>query len=162
LSQMYELSGAPLTVQVVGGKLLLWGAKEDVELIQKLLEQADQTVPKTTRFIPLKNAQAKEVAKSISDVFNKIAQRPGVTQVRDEEKVDVIADNRSNSLIIVATEEAMARAVDLVQQIDSTASDVKRMVRPFFLVNRLAKDVKPVLEQVVQNMLKRVGAEQGQ
>src|SRR5262249_50781869 len=144
--QVYELSGAPLTVQVVAGKLMVWGNKNDVELIQEIIRRADTSVPKVHRFIPLKNAAAKDLAKTIGDVFTTLGRKSGLPQPREEDRVDVIADTRSNSLIVVATEERMQMAESIIRQSDEQALQIKSTIKLLPLNNRLVKDVKPVID----------------
>ncbi|MEE8168945.1 MAG: secretin N-terminal domain-containing protein, partial [Phycisphaerae bacterium] len=156
-----ELSGAPISVQVVGDQLIVVGPAEDVRLIQQLIELADQGAERTLRYVKLNNAKAADLAKSITQVFREMAQQPG-QQPRGDDKVEVVADTRSNSLFVVATDKWMNTVLNLIQQSDSEASVDAGTIRPFFLANRLVKDVQPVLEQIVRNWITQRGGDPSQ
>ncbi|NUQ45235.1 MAG: hypothetical protein HUU22_04280 [Phycisphaerae bacterium] len=153
-----ELSGAPLSVQVVGDQILILGEDSDVAIIEEIFRNADQGVPRVLRFFKLNNAKAQDLARAMTDVFRQMAQRTG-QQARDEDKVEVVADTRSNSLFIVASEKWIDHVMELIEQADATPSLAKASIKAFPMANRLVKDVKPVLEPLIQNWIRSRGGE---
>ena len=60
----------------------------------------DTAVPeKKIEYVRLKNAQAKDLAKTLTDVFQKV-EKTGDRTVLPQDKVDIIADSRTNGLYI--------------------------------------------------------------
>ncbi|MFH1417752.1 MAG: secretin N-terminal domain-containing protein [Planctomycetota bacterium] len=151
-----RLSGAPIEVAEAGPDSIIIDANdEDLEIILSILDMLDRAVPsKRIEYVKLKNARAKELAKNLQDVFAKI-EKVGDREVTPEDKVDIIADPRTNGLFIAAVEEKMAYALDLIAQIDSTPPDLEK-VRTFVFNNRRATEAGEVLKKMVGSYLKQI------
>ncbi len=151
-----KLSGAPITV-AEGGEdvLVLEGTEEDLEVISQVLGLLDAAVPrKKIEYIPLKNASAKDLAKTLADVFQKIEQK-GERKVKPEDKVDIIADPRTNGIYIAATEEKMAQAIELIRQNEEAAPSFSKTVKRYVFKNRRVTEGGEVLKKMVASYLKQ-------
>jgi general secretion pathway protein D len=88
------------------------------------------------------------------------AGRPGVpgAAVAGPEKVfRVIADPRSNALVIVAARDEMAVALDLVEKLDVRLPPGRAQIHVYFLENALAEDLAKVLTSQAQDLVRAVG-----
>jgi len=88
------------------------------------------------------------------------AARPGVAgaAVAGPEKIfRVIADPRSNALVIVAGREEMAMALDLVEKLDVRLPPGRAQIHVYFLENALAEDLAKVLTAQAQDLVRAVG-----
>lgn len=153
-----KLSGTPITV-AEGGEdvLVLEGSEEDLDIIEAVLKMLDEAIPaKRIEYVTLKNASAKELAKTLSDVFTTVEKR-GRREVRPEDKVDIIADPRTNGLYIAATEEKMEQALLLVRQNEESAPNLDKNVRSFVLKNRRVTEAGEILQKMVAAYLKQKG-----
>jgi general secretion pathway protein D len=83
---------------------------------------------------------------------------PGAAAVTGPEKVfRVIADPRSNALVIVAGREEMALALDLIAKLDVRLPPGRAQIHVFFLENALAEDLAKVLTAQAQELVRAVG-----
>jgi general secretion pathway protein D len=83
---------------------------------------------------------------------------PGAAAVSGPEKVfRVIADPRSNALVIVAGREEMALALDLIAKLDVRLPPGRAQIHVYFLENALAEDLAKVLTAQAQDLVRAVG-----
>jgi general secretion pathway protein D len=83
---------------------------------------------------------------------------PGAAAVAGPEKVfRVIADPRSNAIIIVAAREEMALALDLIAKLDVRLPPGRAQIHVYFLENALAEDLAKVLTAQAQELVRAVG-----
>ncbi|MFQ5429080.1 MAG: secretin N-terminal domain-containing protein [Phycisphaerae bacterium] len=152
-----RLSGADIQVTEAGSDgVIVQGTEEDLAIIESLLKMLDTTVPaKRVEYVRLKNAQAKDLAKTLQDVFSKIEKR-GDRPVLPQDKVDIIADPRTNGLYIAATDEKMAQALKLIDD-NERSTGPSRNVRSFEFKNRRVVEVGELLKRVAAIYLKQKG-----
>jgi type II secretion system protein D len=158
LTQMSQsLSGAPLTVVEAGPDgIIIEGLQSDLDILFPILEMLDTAVPeKKIEYVRLNNAQAKDLAKTLTDVFQKVEQT-GDRTVLPQDKVDVIADFRTNGLYIAATEEKMRQALELIAKNDGP-QDPQRTFKAFFFKNRRVSEAGEVLKKLAASFLKQKG-----
>jgi general secretion pathway protein D len=83
---------------------------------------------------------------------------PGAAAVTGPEKVfRVIADPRSNAVVIVAGREEMAMALDLIAKLDVRLPPGRAQIHVYFLENALAEDLAKVLTAQAQELVRAVG-----
>jgi len=133
--------------------LLLIGRKENVQMAIDLANKLDQPIVGTTRYqvFPLRHASASD-AKVLIDEFLTEAEQsnqqdagPGALTP----KATVIADYRSNSIVVSASPREIAEIGDLVTQIDVAKGAAMDEVRIFPLRNSLASDLADVLRTAI-------------
>ena len=69
----------------------------------------------------------------------------------------VIADPRSNALVIVAGRDEMAMALDLIAKLDVRLPPGRAQIHVYFLENALAEDLAKVLTAQAQELVRAVG-----
>ncbi|RIK66790.1 MAG: hypothetical protein DCC65_08665 [Planctomycetota bacterium] len=153
-----KLSGAPISVAEAGAdNIVIEASEEDIEVIMSILEMLDTAAPgKIIEYIALSKASATDLAKTLTDVFSKVEQK-GQRQVRPEDKVDIIADQRTNGLYIAATEEKMKQVRSLIEQNEIAAGKVLQQVKTFTFQNRRVAEVGEVLKKMVTAYLTQKG-----
>lgn len=153
-----KLSGAPISVAEGGGdNIVIEASEEDIEVIMSILEMLDTAAPgKVIEYIALSKASATDLAKTLSDVFSKVEQK-GQRQVRPEDKVDIIADQRTNGLYVAATDEKMKQVKALIEQNEIAAGKVLQQVKTFTFQNRRVSEVGEVLKKMVTAYLTQKG-----
>ena len=83
---------------------------------------------------------------------------PGAAAVSGPEKVfRVIADPRSNALVIVAARDEMAMALDLIAKLDVRLPPGRAQIHVYFLENALSEDLAKVLTAQAQELVRAVG-----
>ena len=119
-------------------KLILYGIKRDLDEIKLVIEQLDEAVTlqnDRVHVVRLKNLEAEPTAEVLAQlieaasIFGAAAgatpggrARPGgnagTRNVREEEKPAVVADVKSNSLIIAATKRQYEELIRVIEEID--------------------------------------------
>ena len=92
--------------------------------------------------VPVVYATATNLVKSLTSVFKTQARRKGSPQTPD---VRIVADERTNSLIIAATEYDTLRVKQLVKLLDKEIPRGEGDVRVYYLQNAIAEDLAKVL-----------------
>jgi type II secretory pathway component GspD/PulD (secretin) len=153
-----RLSGAPITVSEAGpDSMFVQGNEQDLALIESIVNALDTALPKkNVEYVRLTNARAADLAKTLQDVLQRTVARSGRPE-RPEDKVDIIADPRTNGLYIAATEERMAEVMTLVQQNETASKDIDKRVRSFTLQNRRVTEAGEVLKKMVKSYLDQMG-----
>ena len=101
--------------------LLVGGPREGFELVQTLARQLDQAAPALSgrvRLIPLKFADARVIASTLGALFE---QRIAAIRTADVQrnKPIILADTRSNSLLVAASQEDNRTLDDLLTRLDA-------------------------------------------
>ncbi|MGD9633943.1 MAG: secretin N-terminal domain-containing protein [Pirellulales bacterium] len=168
LNRLYQqvltarLGEVVITPLVNPNSLLLVGRQENVRMAIELIEKLDVQVAPATRYqvFALKNASASD-AKTMIDQFlgqteqqqqgeqqqNAAAQQQQPTLAT---KALVVADVRTNSLIVSASPRDLVEISTLVSKIDSPSGAAVDTVRVFPLRNAVATEMAEVLRSAIQ------------
>ena len=127
--------------------LLIVAPGADMENILGLADELDQPVDPETEFqvFSLKSAIASEVETLITE-FYKDRKSLGA-------KVLVIADSRSNSLIVRARARDLDEIQTLIRKLDKEGSESISFVRIFMLKNAVATEMAAVINSAIQSVL---------
>ena len=123
--------------------LLLIGWGEAMKSIAKLVVELDRPVSPETQFrvFRLKYASALQASATVGQFFQK---RAGLGP-----EARVVADTRTNSLVVQASPRDMAEVTALLAKIDSPTSDAVSLARIFKLTNSLAADLGGTLRAAI-------------
>ncbi len=127
--------------------LLIVAPSADLENILGLAEELDQPVDPETEFqvFGLKSAIASEVETLLTE-FYKDRKSLGA-------KILVIADSRSNSLIVRARARDLEEIQTLIRRLDREGSESISQVRIFALKNAVATELAAVINSAIQSVL---------
>lgn len=92
--------------------------------------------------VPLEHATSTVLVKSLTSVFQTGARRKGAPATHG---VKVVADERTNSLIIAGTEEDILRVKQLINLLDKEIPRGEGDIRVYYLQNANAEDLAQVL-----------------
>lgn len=131
--------------------ILLVGRRESVAAAITLIEKLDQPLDSTSRLrvFPLKHASARDVETTVRGFFvekpgSEEDDRPGLgTRVR------VIADYRTNALVIGASPRDLEEVEQLIKDIDVETVPAQNEIRVFPLKNSRADDLAPVIQGAI-------------
>lgn len=131
--------------------LLLIGRKEAIAGLKELIVKIDQPIAQANRLrvFRLQNASAVDAEQTIRDFFTDRPGtgddlRPGVgTRVR------VLADYRTNSLIVSAAPRDMLEVTRLVDDLDVQKIPAQSEIKIFQLNNAVAEELAPVLQEAI-------------
>jgi general secretion pathway protein D len=144
--------------------LLLIGRAESVAIVRSLIEKLDQPIPPTSRFevFRLKHVSAVDAEQTVRNFF---VTRPGFeTNVRTGlgARIQLIADYRTNTLIVQASPRDLEEVRRFVETIDVEGSDASTQLRIFKLKNAIATDLATVLQSAISGQATTTGGQQGQ
>lgn len=157
LQQLYEdvLSARQGEVSITSldspNALLLIGRTEAINGLKELIEKIDQPVAATSRLrvFRLQHASAVDAETTIRDFFT---DRPGSgDDLRPAigPRVRVLADYRTNSLIISASPRDMTEVTRLINDLDAEKITAQSQIKIFPLNNAVAEDLAPVLQEAI-------------
>ncbi len=157
LEQLYEdvLSARQGEVSITSldapNALLLIGRKEAIEGLLELIKKIDQPVGDSSRLrvFRLQNASAVDAEETIRSFFTDRPStsddlRPGIGL-----RVRVLADYRTNSLIISAAPRDMVEVTRLVNELDVQEHAAHNEIKIFPLNNAIAEELAPVLQTAI-------------
>lgn len=136
--------------------ILLTDTSSNIHLIAQIIKQLD--VPgakKMQTVISLKHADAQEVSKKIStlieqqSVFNKA---PTLQGMQLPSKPQIIADIRTNRLIVIANHQDTQNIMQLVKKLDIIRPAGRDNIHVVSLENAQAKDIAQALETTVASL----------
>ncbi len=159
-----NLSGLGLRIEALDdGSLIVYGTEQDVAIIEAFIEQMDKTsdVDKDFVVIPLKNAQAKTLAPQIEQIWNDSHRRGGRRrQVSPEDEITIIAEPRSNVLLVASAKVNIPKIRSIIDQLDElTVLDKDKVIfEPFTLDHINADEAKIILDKMLESVKEQRGA----
>ncbi|MCH2372330.1 MAG: hypothetical protein MK324_17670 [Pirellulales bacterium] len=143
--------------------LLLIGREESMSAIKDLIAKLDQPVRPDTQFeiFALKHMSALDAERQIRSFYTNQPggdeeQRPGLG-VRPR----LIADYRTNSLIVHAAPREVKEIAALLERLDIEDSPATNQLRVFRLKNALSADLQPVLQEAITGISTNQGNQGG-
>ena len=150
--EIFSSRQGPVSVRALvdPNALLLIGRQESVDGVKKLIEQLDKPAAPASQFkvFRLKHVSALDAETTISEFF---VSREGDGEPRTGLgiQVQVLADYRSNSLIVQASPRDLAEVERLIENIDINKTENAAELRVFRLRNALAEDLAEVLQTAI-------------
>ncbi|HUS90456.1 MAG TPA: secretin N-terminal domain-containing protein [Phycisphaerae bacterium] len=156
---VYTKTRPALTVQAdEATNILIVAARNDVmPLIADVLGTLD--IPGAgslgaVRIFPLANADAP----AIKTLLDSLHTGPNATLIRDEDKPTIAADNRTNALVVSASEKTLEVLVALIARLDTKATIDMHEVRLVTLANAEASTLAPTMQQMMDARVQRQSA----
>ncbi|TWU39894.1 Type II secretion system protein D precursor [Novipirellula aureliae] len=131
--------------------LLLIGRTEAINNVRDLIAKVDQPIDSASRLriFRLKHASASDAEETIRGFFTV---RPG----EDDElrpalgtRVRILADYRTNSLIVAAAPRDMSEVIRLINELDVQNVSAKSEIKIFPLNNAIAEDLAPIIQEAI-------------
>ena len=125
------------------GMLVITDYLSNIQRIMEIIGALDvEGVAAQLTYLPLKAASAAEIVKSVSQLFLPQTGRPAASPVR------IVADERANALILVASEMDTDRIKKLIALMDKEVPKGDAMLRVYRLQNAVAEDLAKVLMNI--------------
>lgn len=156
--------------------LLLIGRRETMDIVLQLIDKLDQPVPPQTqiRVFRLKHISALDAEGLVRGFFVDRPAGPAPTgpaagQQQQETlrpalgtRARVIAEYRTNSLIVQASPRDLAEVAYFIDAIDREAPEATHEVRVFRLRNARAQDLAPLIQAAISGRQVQAAAQAGQ
>lgn len=125
--------------------LIVTDVLSNIERLLRITKTIDvEGVGEEISVIPLRHAVAATLAKSLDTVFQKRAGRPKAAQ-QVEAEVRIVPDERTNSLILLASEDDTLKIKQLVKLLDREAPRGEGSIRVYYLQHANAEELTKVL-----------------
>ncbi len=150
-----RLLGAEVTVEVVGGKVIIKGPEESVKALELLLRGLDLEVEvPEVRVVQVTERDAKEVARTVQEALRKAWDFP--TQ-RPQQEVTLTAVT-SNTIIVAAPPSKIDQVVEIIEKVDAVPDPLGKIELMTFDVKfRRASQVSVELEKTLVTLQKSQG-----
>jgi type II secretion system protein D len=141
----------------LSNSLVVSASKENLTLIRDLLKKVDVEPPMESgvvRIFPLKNSDAQRVATMLQSLIQQGLYKPGAALAAQQspalaarEKVAIVVDLRTNSLVVSASKENFAVLEEIIRKIDETGDfGALGDIRMYTLKNADATQLGPTLQ----------------
>ena len=125
------------------GMLVITDVLSNIKRLQEIIDTLDvEGAGETISYIPLKYASAADTLKSLVSVFH---QQKGTLA-----PVKIVADERTNAVIVAATENDTIRVKELIGLMDREIPKGTGMIRVYYLQNARAEETAKVLTTIPQ------------
>ncbi|HAK5293719.1 TPA: type II secretion system secretin GspD [Salmonella enterica] len=143
LQQMTDLDGSSSIVNYEPSNvIMLTGRASVVKRLTEVIQRIDREGNRTEEVIPLDNASASEIARVLESLTRNSSENQPVTL-----KSQIVADERTNSVIVSADPTTRDKMRRLIRRLDSEMERSGNS-RVFYLKYSKAEDLVDVLKQV--------------
>jgi general secretion pathway protein D len=118
-----------------------------LQAIKKLIDAIEDSGTKGSIFVKLKNASAKTVQLNVDLMAKKL-----FDQTIESEKVDVMADEASNTIILVGQKDNVNRMVNYVKKLDIEGEGTEQKMYVVPLKNSNVEEMEKILSKVIAQM----------
>ncbi|MDR0392229.1 MAG: hypothetical protein LBH59_10015, partial [Planctomycetaceae bacterium] len=134
--------------------ILMVGKKENIDTAKELVGKLDLAVDPRSQFkiFRLKNAQAETLQQQIQTFYQFRVSSGGL-----EQQVNIVADARTNSLIIQANPRDFKEVEAMITQLDVKGSEAKNIVKTFILKNAVASELATTLQNTITGSITGAG-----
>ena len=118
----------------------------NISVIEKVVKRIDQDSDKIiqAQFFPLQHAKASRLAASVATIAKSI-----INQKVENNKVEILADDATNSLILLASRPNIEKLEPIVKRLDEKDDSMNQTLAIIPLINSEAKNVVTSLQQVL-------------
>ena len=127
--------------------IIISDVSANIDRIQDIIERMDQSAVQKTDIVQLRYAVADDVVSMLDKLSKSEAKQTGGA----EPEVLLVADKRTNSVLVSGDEMERARMSKLIKHLD-TPLEQSGNVRVVYLEYAQAKDIAEVLTKVMQNI----------
>ncbi len=131
--------------------LIVTATLSSIDRLLKIVGAIDQqSVGKTITVIPIQNADAGKLVKNLTAVFSATGK---LIKGRNSSSMDVkfVSDERTNSIILLASKEQTDKVKTLVELLDQQVPKGEERIRVYYLEHATAEDMVKVLLEIPDN-----------
>ncbi len=123
--------------------LIITDVYSNIQRLMQIIDAIDVTgIGREIVLIPLQYADAKDMSSIITSIFS----AQGKVRKAQEQKITVVAEERTNTLIVMANTADMERIKALVKMLDKEIPKGKEKIHVYYLENAKAEDLVSVLQ----------------
>jgi len=126
--------------------LIITDVLSNIKRLLRIVSEIDVVgIGEEISVIPLEHARASDMATSLSNIFQKAARQPTRKGAPEAPVSKIVADERTNSLIILATEDDAVRIKKLIELLDKEIPRGEGDIHVYYLNNANAEELVKVL-----------------
>lgn len=157
LRQLNDQTGGGMVVSYdPSNVIMMTGRAETIGRLVAIIERVDQAGDQDVDIIDLEYASANELVRIAQSLFEKSAQDGTPTLLIPK----IVADERSNSVIVSGEPRARSRVVKLIRQLDQDLK-TEGNTRVYYLKYARAEEMVEVLDNVSRSIQAEVEQQQG-
>ncbi|MBI5206985.1 MAG: type II secretion system secretin GspD [Candidatus Firestonebacteria bacterium] len=149
-----------ITVYTPTNLLIITDIASNIHRLLKIIEYLDvQSAEIKTTIIPVQFASAKTIAGHIATVFGdpqtgkqqqqKVYRHPNIQITQTEKRIiKAIADDRTNTIILLANEDDTKLIIDFVKSLDTNIDSGRDDIHVYYLENSDAEELAKVLSNI--------------
>lgn len=156
--------GGRVTPYPTTNSLIITDSGSNINHMLRIIKELDQEGPQEQiQIIPIINADAKDIASKIKDIFEtdkggqdsalarrQIFRRGGQqAELEDVQAISkVIEDERTNSIIIMGTRRSIDKVRDLIARLDRSIEGIEGTIHVYYLSHANSKEMAEVLNNL--------------
>lgn len=157
LRQLNDQTGGGMVVSYdPSNVIMMTGRAETIQRLVSIIERVDQAGDQDVDIVDLQFASANELVRIAQNLFEKSAQDGTPSLLIPK----IVADERSNSVIVSGEPRARARVVKLIRQLDQDLK-TEGNTRVYYLKYARAEEMVEVLNNVSRSIQAEVDQQQG-
>jgi general secretion pathway protein D len=147
---LVSTGNAQMTAYPPSNVLIVVDTQANIERIRQLVERIDQAATPETELVNLEYAEAEEMVRMLREI---VRDEGAAAQGATSTQLQLVADTRTNSVLVTGEQRQRARIKDLIARLDMPQPQTGNS-RVIYLQYASASNVATVLTNVVQNMAK--------
>jgi general secretion pathway protein D len=116
---------------------------QNIDALVKVLKEVDSKNKKEFKFIKLKYTKVREIYPKIRNMVNNLFDQRII-----KNKVDIISDNNSNTLIFISHKDKLKKIIPLVKKLDVKEQLTEPVTKVVFIKNSNANDIARILTNI--------------
>lgn len=142
--------GSLLLSHADSNMLIVTATLASIDRLLKLIKTIDvEGVGRKITILPIKYADAEKMVTNLTKIYSaktkKISRRK---KGSDDFSVEMVADERTNSVILLASEQESAQITALVDALDKEVPKGEEKIRVYYLEHATAEDLAAVLQEI--------------
>jgi len=126
--------------------LIVTDVLSNIQRLLHLLSAIDvQGVGQELAMIPLEHATSQTLVKTLNSIFTKKSSRG---RKASSDPVKIVAEERTNSVIVLASEDDMIKVKELIAMLDREVPREEGKIRVYYLEHAKAEDLEKVLKNL--------------
>ncbi len=142
--------GSILLSHADSNMLIATATLSSIDRLLKLIKAIDvEGVGRKITILPIKYADAEKMVTNLTTIYSaKTKKALKMKKGSDDLSVEMVADERTNSIILLASEQESAQITALVSALDKEVPKGEEKIRVYYLEHAIAEDLAAVLQEI--------------
>jgi len=129
--------------------LIITDVYSNIKRLMKILSAIDVTgIGREVSIVPLESADAMKMVKLLDTIFNKTGRSPKGAKTSVSKNLSFVADERTNTIVILASEADTFRAKKLIRMLDKQIPRGTEKIHVYYLEYASAEELAEVLQML--------------